>query len=53
MDSAVTLRGDKGMLRLEVIEYENSFAKTVEDANWLQVELEVKGGPFSGKFALL
>jgi len=46
------MKGDKGLLRLEVLGYENAHAQHSDDANWLQARLEVAGGPFSGSIAI-
>ena len=48
MDNSVVFLGDKGKLRLDVLDYENKSAKAVDDANWLRAKLDVEAGPFTG-----
>lgn len=48
MDNSMVFHGDKGELRLQVLDYENTRAKIADDANWLRAKLDVKAGPFSG-----
>ncbi len=48
MDTRTVLKGDKGEVALEILNYENPGASSVEDSNWLRAVLHVHAGPFSG-----
>ena len=52
MNNTALIRGDEGQLRLEILDYENTQAQTIHDANWLRVAVDVKAGPFSGSIGL-
>jgi hypothetical protein len=52
VSNVAVLSGDKGQIRLEIIDYENRQAKTIEDANWLRASLHIDAGPFSGSITL-
>ena len=52
MGNTALLQGDKGQIKLEVIDYENRQPKTIEDANWLRAILHIEAGPFSGSVNL-
>lgn len=49
MDNSVVFLGNKGKLRLGVLDYENKRPQNVDDVNWLRAELDVDVGAFSGK----
>jgi hypothetical protein len=48
MGTRTVLKGDKGEVALEILNYENPGALSLEDSNWLRAVLHVHAGPFSG-----
>ena len=48
MSMRTVLKGDRGELALEILDYENPRAQSVEDSNWLRANLTIQAGPFSG-----
>ena len=45
------LSGDGGKLILDIHDYENSHALTVDDRNWLRASMQVIAGPFHGSIS--
>lgn len=42
------LKGDRGELTLEILDYENPRAQNTEDSNWLRANLTIQANPFFG-----
>ena len=48
MCAQAKLRGSGGEIVLSILGYENISAGSVDDANWLRAQLDVRSGPFYG-----
>ena len=48
--STVQIKGHDGSVVIEVSQYERPDAADRSDANWLSTTIEVKAGPFSGRY---
>ena len=46
----VSIKGDTGMVSIEVLGYENTNATDLSDANWLSCMIEVEAGSFRGRY---
>ena len=48
--NTVLIKGDNGYVSIDVLGYENEAASNDSDANWLSCIVEVRAGPFAGRF---
>lgn len=48
MGNTAVIRGDKGQIELEILDYENAQVTDIFDSNWLRARIDVVAGPFSG-----